>query len=146
MIKANDISRKSWIKYNDDSDFPIQNIPFGAFKLKNGEIHVASIIGDTVISLTTLEELGYFKDTSLIPQTFTENLNKFLEQGKQIWREIRDKIAIIFDVTNTDLQHNLNHKQQTLFKLENIAEKRWGDNKKYIEYKKNTPIFFPKIF
>ena len=30
--------------------------------------------------------------------------------------------------------------------LENIAEKRWGDNKKYIEYKKNTPIFFPKIF
>ena len=30
--------------------------------------------------------------------------------------------------------------------LENIAEKRWGDNKKYIEYKNQTPVFFPKIF
>ncbi len=30
--------------------------------------------------------------------------------------------------------------------LENIAEKRWGDDKKYIEYKNRTPIFFPKIF
>ncbi|PDH42133.1 MAG: hypothetical protein CND83_02740 [Rhodothermaeota bacterium MED-G19] len=30
--------------------------------------------------------------------------------------------------------------------LENIAEKRWGNDKKYIEYKNRTPIFFPKIF
>ena len=30
--------------------------------------------------------------------------------------------------------------------LENIAEKRWGDDKKYIEYKNQTPVFFPKIF
>ena len=31
MIQANDITRKSWIKYDANSDFPIQNIPFGAF-------------------------------------------------------------------------------------------------------------------
>jgi len=30
--------------------------------------------------------------------------------------------------------------------LENISDKRWGDDKKYIEYKNQTPIFFPKIF
>ena len=120
MIKANDINRKSWIKYNDDSDFPIQNIPFGAFKLNNNEIHLASIIGDTVISLTKLEELGYFKETKLIPKTFHKSLNKFLKQGKKIWREIRDEIATIFDINNTELQHNLIHKEQTLFKLENI--------------------------
>ena len=34
MIKANDITRKSWIKYDKNSDFPIQNIPFGVFKSK----------------------------------------------------------------------------------------------------------------
>ena len=28
MIKANDITRKSWIYYDEKSDFPIQNIPF----------------------------------------------------------------------------------------------------------------------
>ena len=34
MIKANDITRKSWINYDKNSDFPIQNIPFGVFKTK----------------------------------------------------------------------------------------------------------------
>ena len=30
--------------------------------------------------------------------------------------------------------------------LEEIGDKRWSNNKDYKEYKKNTPIFFPKIF
>ena len=30
--------------------------------------------------------------------------------------------------------------------LEEIAEKRWGNDKNYKEYKKRTPIFFPKFF
>ena len=120
MIKANDINRKSWIKYNKDSDFPIQNIPFGAFKSHSGQIHIATIIGDTVISLTKLEELGYFKNTSLLPNTFNENLNKFLKQGKATWRDIRDQIAILFDSTNPELKQNQQHQKLILFELKNI--------------------------
>ena len=30
--------------------------------------------------------------------------------------------------------------------LEEIGNKRWSNNKDYKDYKKNTPIFFPKIF
>lgn len=30
--------------------------------------------------------------------------------------------------------------------LEEIADNRWGDSQKYQDYKKNTPIFFPRIF
>ena len=30
--------------------------------------------------------------------------------------------------------------------LEEIGEKRWGDSKEYQKYKKETPLFFPKIF
>ena len=29
--------------------------------------------------------------------------------------------------------------------LEEIANDRWGDNKNYIDYKKQTPVFFPKF-
>jgi hypothetical protein len=32
MLKANDPTRESWISVAADSDFPIQNIPFGVFK------------------------------------------------------------------------------------------------------------------
>ena len=30
--------------------------------------------------------------------------------------------------------------------LEDIAEERWGTEKEYQNYKKNTPVFFPKLF
>ena len=29
--------------------------------------------------------------------------------------------------------------------LEDRANKKWGNNEKYHDYKRNTPIFFPKI-
>ena len=50
MLSANNIDRKSWIKYDSNSDFPIQNIPFGVFKTHNNEFHIATIIGKTIIS------------------------------------------------------------------------------------------------
>ena len=122
MIKANDITRKSWIKYTEDSDFPIQNIPFGVFINKHDrKIHVGSIIGNTVISLSSLEELGYFQETQLKKDSFqSTTLNLFLEQGKKVWREIRDSIAILFDVKNTDLQNNTLHKERILFNIDNV--------------------------
>ena len=122
MIKANDITRKSWINYNESSDFPIQNIPFGLFKSidnnKMNIIHAGTIIGNTIISLSKLEELGYFKKTSLNQNTFkSDNLNLFIRQGKKIWREIRDEIAILFDVNNKKIQNNDAHKNLVLFEL-----------------------------
>ena len=122
MIKANDITRKSWIKYTEDSDFPIQNIPFGVFINKHDrKIHVGSIIGNTVISLSSLEELGYFQETQLKKDSFqSTTLNLFLEQGKKVWREIRDSIAILFDIKNTDLQNNTLHKERVLFNIDNV--------------------------
>ena len=34
MIKANDPKLKSWVEVSSDSDFPIQNLPFGIFSTK----------------------------------------------------------------------------------------------------------------
>ena len=117
MIKANDITRKSWIKYDKNTDFPIQNIPFGVFKTVNENIHVGTIIGKTVISLSSLEELGYFTNTPLEKDTFTKstNLNPFLKQGKRIWRMVRDRIAVLFDAENMELQNNESDKKEILF-------------------------------
>ena len=122
MIKANDINRKSWIQYNEDSDFPIQNIPFGVFKAKDSVIHIGSIIGETVISLSQLEKLGYFKNTLLQPNSFqSKTLNIFLQQEKKIWREVRDEIAVIFDKKNTKLQSNIEHREKILFSINDIS-------------------------
>jgi fumarylacetoacetase len=42
----------------NNSDFTIYNIPFGTCSIENGPTFAATIIGDTVISLTHLEKLG----------------------------------------------------------------------------------------
>tara|TARA_B100000965_G_C19580800_1_gene753422 strand:+ start:210 stop:1481 length:1272 start_codon:yes stop_codon:yes gene_type:complete len=118
MLKANSITRKSWIKYDTNSDFPIQNIPFGVFKSsqKNTNTHIGTIIGNTLISLTEMEKLNYFKNTNLKDQTFQgTNLNPFIKQGQTIWREVRDNIALIFDLENPILKNNLKHRNIILF-------------------------------
>tara|TARA_B100001250_G_scaffold291456_1_gene253165 strand:+ start:259 stop:1521 length:1263 start_codon:yes stop_codon:yes gene_type:complete len=121
MIKANDKTRKSWIHYDENSDFPIQNIPFGAFTTTTKEVHIGTIIGDTAISLSKLEKLGYFETTNLKSNTFqSDTLNKFLTQQKKIWREVRDRIAILFDEKNSELKNNDYDKQQVLFPIQNI--------------------------
>ena len=121
MIHANDINRESWINYNQDSDFPIQNIPFGAFRTPESTIHIATIIGNTVISLSQLEKLGYLENCNLSKETFQSNtLNNFLKQGKKSWRNVRNSIALLFDKQNLKLQNNTKHKEMVLFNKEDV--------------------------
>ncbi|KXK52325.1 MAG: hypothetical protein UZ05_CHB002001331 [Chlorobi bacterium OLB5] len=57
---------KSFIDVKPDSDFPIQNLPYGVFKLKVGSQPVCgTAIGDYVLDLSVLEEKGYFRKTQL---------------------------------------------------------------------------------
>ena len=101
MKSANNLKRKSWIKYDKNCDFPIQNIPFGVFKTKNNEFHAASIIGETLISLKNLEKHDYFNNVVLKNETFQgKDLNNFLEQKKDSWRSVRSKIGDLFDIKN----------------------------------------------
>ena len=41
MIKANNPSLKSWVEVPEGNDFPIQNLPFGIYKIEGiGRAHV----------------------------------------------------------------------------------------------------------
>ena len=40
MSNPNDPKKKSWIQIDPDSLFPIQNLPFGVFRMKNGKYSV----------------------------------------------------------------------------------------------------------
>ena len=128
MLSANNTERKSWINYDNNCDFPIQNIPFGVFKTNEKDYHIATIIGETVISIKNLEKEGYFNRINLLKHTFQEpNLNKFLEHDKSIWREVRNKIAEIFDIKNNFKTKILN--QNILFdkNVEMVLPVKIGD-------------------
>ncbi|MGB0776553.1 MAG: fumarylacetoacetase [Flavobacteriaceae bacterium] len=120
-ITANDPSRKSWISVDADSDFPIQNIPFGVFLTREDLITIGTRIGNTAIDLGALHQLGYFEGIPLTDDIFLQDtLNDFIADGRKTWRKVRNRIAEIFDVNNKGLQSNEGHKQNVLFHIDEI--------------------------
>ena len=120
-ISANDPKRKSWIKVNSYSDFPIQNIPFGVFITKHDVITIGTRIGKTCIDLAALHQLGYFEGVPLTEDIFMQdNLNDFIDDGRKTWRAVRNRIAEIFDENNPILRDNEKHREEILFDEKDI--------------------------
>ncbi|MGC6428887.1 MAG: fumarylacetoacetase [Flavobacteriales bacterium] len=95
MIEANNPQLTSWIEVNKNSDFPIQNIPFGVANI-NGKDSVVSRIGNTVISLNEVYKKGYF-DGILNQNCFNSSvLNDFLKEKKSTWTKVRNQISKLF--------------------------------------------------
>ena len=93
-IAANDPSLTSWIEVTKDSDFPIQNLPFGVIRVGNGQPRVASRIGDYAIDLKSMFVLGYMENLPFTLEDFdTDSLNKMMRKGKDGTRKLRERIS-----------------------------------------------------
>lgn len=104
MLKANNPALSSWIAVSADSDFPIQNIPFGVFKTAEKAPRVATIIGDTLIDLAELSKAGYFSTVDMDTAVFSQSvINDFMSLGKETTRAVRDRISDLFEKNNTEL-------------------------------------------
>jgi fumarylacetoacetase len=120
-IIANDIHRKSWITVPENSDFPIQNIPFGVFITKDDVITIGTRIGNCAIDMGALQQLGYFEGIDLTDDMFMQDtLNDFISDGKKTWRLVRNRLAELFDENNPKLKDNKAHKDVVIFKVEDI--------------------------
>jgi fumarylacetoacetase len=97
---------KSWIPVKADSDFPIQNIPFGIGQIEEGYPHVVTRIGDEIIDLACLCGHGFF---SAIPKldmdTLTQPvLNDFIGMGKDVTKKVRLRLAELFSLDNAEIR------------------------------------------
>ncbi|MDH4404238.1 MAG: fumarylacetoacetase [Flavobacterium sp.] len=120
-ITANDPNRKSWLDVAEDSDFPIQNIPFGVFLTRENVVTVGTRIGNYAIDLGALQQLNYFEDIELTDDMFMQDtLNDFISDGKKTWRLVRNRIAAIFDAKNPKLRDNDKHKKVVIFNIDEV--------------------------
>jgi fumarylacetoacetase len=118
---ANDPRRKSWIEVPANSDFPIQNIPFGVFLTKEDVITIGTRIGDCAIDMGALQQLGYFEGIDLTDDMFMQDtLNDFISDGKKTWRLVRNKLSELFDIENPLLRDNKEHREIIIFKMKDI--------------------------
>ena len=80
----------SWVPVPPDSDFPIQNLPFGVFG-RPGELHrVGVAIGEYVLDVAALAMAGAVKH----PECFVaRSLNSFLAAGRPVWQQTRRRLT-----------------------------------------------------
>lgn len=119
MIPANNPALRSWISVPTDSDFPIQNLPFGVFQTKEKSPRLATIIGETVVDLKALADAGYLTevDAAVFDQA---HLNDFMALGKTATRAVRQQLSELFQDNNDSLAKDETTKAACLHAVDTI--------------------------
>jgi fumarylacetoacetase len=126
---------KSFIHVPPDSDFPIQNLPYGIFRPRDDAARAGVAIGDLILDLSVLEERGFFSDVvaaavasgrtrNLPPGTAAattlfagDSLNTFMALGRSAWTKTRAILQNLLSADNgalrdnTELRARIFHKQ-----------------------------------
>ncbi|HMO41410.1 MAG TPA: fumarylacetoacetase [Saprospiraceae bacterium] len=98
MTRANNPNLRSWVQVPPDSDFPIQNLPFGVFKTPGLTPRLGVAIGEQVADLQVLSEHGFFDDLHLDKNIFAQPyLNDFIALGKAKTSAVRSRLSQILD-------------------------------------------------
>jgi fumarylacetoacetase len=111
MQSTTDPNLKSFVEYDEDSHFPIQNLPIGIFE-DQGKIRAGVRIGDMVLDLALLEQRGFFPS---LPKLFnTSTLNSFFAMGRPSWTEVRAIVSRLLQDDETTLRDNTELRNKAL--------------------------------
>jgi len=149
MIPANNPALKSWVDVAPDSDFPIQNLPFGIFKTDREKPRVGVAIGDLVVDLRALHILGYLENLPFeLDDLSSPSLNKVIARGKKATRELRNRVSKLLRSDVPDLRQKEHHVKQAFFAqadVEMLMPVEVGDYTDFyssIEHATNVGIMF----
>ena len=91
----------SWIEIRPDSDFSLHNIPFGIGLINEDEVRVCTRIGDKVVDLAKMAEMGFFDLDVYDESDFVSPvLNDFISKGRSAANVVRLAIQNCFLKTN----------------------------------------------
>ena len=125
-------SLKSWIPVDKNSDFPIQNLPFGIFiptkeviakkdKAKDILPRVGVAIGEYVIDLLELKKTGVFNSLKFDTTVFAKSsLNDFISLRKKTTGSVRECISKLLEERNPELRDDEKTKKKVLHKIKDV--------------------------
>uniref|UniRef100_A0A023F8G7 Fumarylacetoacetase n=2 Tax=Triatoma infestans TaxID=30076 RepID=A0A023F8G7_TRIIF len=94
------------VDYAPDSDFPLENLPYGVFSTRNNPAkRIGVAIGDKILDLSLVSH--HFTGPRLASQqhVFREStLNKFMGLDPESWLEARKTIQKMLSLDNTDIE------------------------------------------
>jgi len=105
---THDPSLKCWIEsaQDPDSDFPIQNLPFGVFaRLKSGaQPHIGVAIGDCILDLVECTKKGLLSGLPdpCVEACTDDSLNSLMALGCECRSELRSKISLLLRADSSE--------------------------------------------
>ncbi len=115
--------KSSFIEVGPESHFPIQNLPYGVFRPRQGgAARIGVAIGDFVLDLALLEKTGHFQGTTLAGKgVFQQStLNSFMSLGGHAWKEARARIQNLLRADVPTLRDNHVLREASLFRQDDI--------------------------
>jgi fumarylacetoacetase len=91
-VETTDAGLESWIAVAPDSDFPIQNLPYGVFE-RRGVARIGVAIGTQILDLFESAEAGFFDDVCERELLQAPVLNPLLAAGRSTWLPLRERIS-----------------------------------------------------
>jgi len=99
---------RSFVEMAADSQFPIQNLPYGVFMTQADRQSRAGVaIGEFVLDLAAVEEAGLLAVAPAGERVFNRaQLNAFIALGRQAWKATRSRIEELLRHDHPELRDN----------------------------------------
>lgn len=112
---------KSFVEIDPNSDFPLENLPYGIFSdLHNPQPRACIALGEWVVDLAVLEQNGYLKCEQGQHYFSQPTLNKFIESGKAIWSQVRQELQSLLSADNPKIRDQTDLREKIFFKQSDV--------------------------
>ena len=112
---------KSFIDVSRDSHFPLENLPFGVFKPRDGDARAGVALGEFVVDLSVLQEAGHFPDLQDRTLFARNSLNEFLALGRPAWKKVRDILQNILAADTPVLRDDKKLRDRVFLRQSDVA-------------------------
>ena len=85
---------RSWLESanSPDTEFPLNNLPYGVFSIGAGTRHCGVAIGDQILDVTALEDAQFLRPSAEKHLFDEASWNAFMEMGPETWSRFRNHL------------------------------------------------------
>ena len=111
---------QSFIAVAENSDFPLQNLPYGVFQPQGEHARVGVAIGTEVLDLAALEAAGLLPTgaQNVFGQT---SLNAFIALGRPVWQQVRARLQQLLSADCAELRDNAALRAQAFYPQASVS-------------------------
>ena len=111
---------QSFIVVAENSDFPLQNLPYGVFQPQGEHARVGVAIGTEVLDLAALEAAGLLPTgaKNVFGQT---SLNAFIALGRPVWQQVRARLQQLLSADCAELRDNAALRAQAFYPQASVS-------------------------